>query len=209
MNTLEITQPDSTITLEVALGVPSGDLGTMATQNATAVDITGGGMVGMERIGFDVTGAEPGQGEMTWDNVNFTVDIGMNGAIQKVGLDQFFRVQATSNVTKGQVVMATGALGASGIITVAPASSPPAIFYIMGVADENIASGEQGFVKSFGVVRNINTNSFNDGDVLYFDPAVAGGLTATPPSTPNAVVALVLRKGTNNGQIFVRITYNN
>jgi hypothetical protein len=206
---LEITQPDSLITLEVALGVPAQDLGTMATQNANDVTITGGSAATMDKIGFETTTERtPDQGEMVWDILDNTVLLGMNGVQQRVGFDQYYRVQASANVTKGQVVMATGAVGASGIITVAPASSIPAIFYIMGVADQNILLGDQGFIKSFGVVRNINTNAFEDGEVLYYNPAVAGGLTNTAPSTPNAVVALCLRKGTNNGQIFVRLTFN-
>jgi hypothetical protein len=48
---------------------------------------------------------------------------------------------------------------------------------------------------------------FLDGDVLWYDPSVAGGLTSTEPLAPNVKVQVAaVARAANNGTIVVRIT---
>ena len=74
-----------------------------------------------------------------------------SGVQQKVGEEQYFRVKCSSGVTKGQVVMFTGTLGASGGLTVAPATGllPEQANYILGVATETGATNDWIFVTFF------------------------------------------------------------
>ena len=75
-------------------------------------------------VDFDTTYATTlTEGQLGWDGNN-TLGIGMAGGnvIQHIGEDQFFYCKATSTITKGQVVMFTGAVGASGVPTGAPAT---------------------------------------------------------------------------------------
>ena len=138
-----------------------------------------------------------------------------SGVTQKVGEEQYFRVKCSSAVTKGQVVMFTGTLGASGGITAAPATglTPEQSNYILGVATENGSTNDWIFVTSFGEVKQINTTggaeNWVQGQVLYYNPLVTGGLTKTKPTAPAAiaVVAAVVHVGTNNGILFVRPTF--
>lgn len=148
-------------------------------------------------------------GQLGWDGNN-TLGIGMFGGnvIQHIGEDQFFYCKATSAITKGQVVMFTGAVGASGVPTGAPATGITDGTYIMGVAAEAIANNGFGLVQAFGTLRNVNTSTYADGDILWYDPTVAGGLTKTKPSAPNVKVqmAAVINGGSvGGGTILIRI----
>ena len=160
----------------------------------------------------------PAEGRLFWDNVdgNKTLSVGMTGGnvVQQIGQETFYRVKATSAITNGQVVMFTGTLGASGALTAAPATGLNANtgIYVMGVATENIALNEWGYVTAFGLVRGINTTggaeAWTDGTILYFNPSVAGGLTKNIPTAPNpkVVVAAVIHAA-SNGSLFVRVSH--
>jgi hypothetical protein len=145
-----------------------------------------------------------------------TLAFQMNGnVVQKIGEEQFYRVKCSSAVTKGQVVMFTGTLGASGGLTAAPATglTKDQGQYILGLAAESGATNVWIFVVSFGEVKQINTTggaeNWVQGDELFYNPAVTGGLTKNKPSVPNAIVlmAAVINVGSSNGILFVRPTY--
>jgi hypothetical protein len=105
--------------------------------------------------------------------------------------------------------MFAGTLGASGRLKVAPmianGTQPGYVFF--GVTDQAIAGASDGYVTTFGKIRGINTSAYADGDILWCNPAVAGGFTKIEPQAPNlklAVAAVV--SAANNGTIFVRWT---
>ena len=190
-------------------------LGTMSTQNANAVAITGGTITGLTQLGADylqfntsatVTAAV---GKIWWDG-GTTINIGMTTSVtQKVGEDQYYYIKASSAITKGQVVMFTGSVGASGVITGAPATGVTDGSYIMGIAAEDMAHNAFGLVQSFGILRNIDTSGYADGDILWYDTAVTGGLTKTKPSAPNIKVqmAAVVNGGSAGGGVIqIRVT---
>lgn len=214
-----------TITLAGTLAVANG--GTGATTAGTArsnlgaaasganSDITSmSGITGAigtaDYIAFDTTYATTlAAGQLGWDG-NDTLGLGMAGGnvIQHIGEDGFYYIKATSTITKGQVVMFNGAVGASGVPTGAPATGVTDGSYIMGVAAEGIATNAFGLVQFQGTLRNVNTSGFADGDILWYDPAVTGGLTKTKPSAPNVKVqmAAVINGGSSGGgTILVRV----
>ena len=120
-------------------------------------------------------------GQLGWDSTNNALAYGMAGGniIQHIGEDQYLYIKASSAITKGQVIMFTGSVGASGVLTGAPATGITDGTYIMGVAAEDIANNAFGFVQTFGVIKNVDTSAFADGDILWYNPSVTGGLTAT------------------------------
>lgn len=145
-----------------------------------------------------------------------TLAFQMNGsAIQKIGEEQYYRVKCQGSITKGQVVSFAGTVGASGglIAKAATGLTVDQANYILGVAAESGNNNDWIFVISFGEVKNINTTggaeAWVDGQVLYYNPSVTGGLTKTKPNAPNAiaVVAAVVHVGSSNGILFVRPTY--
>ena len=154
------------------------------------------------------------QGEMSWSTDEETVKLIMDGTTLYMGQDTFVHVRnnTASIITKGTAVYATGTLGASGRITVAPmiANGTIAGRYFVGLAAENIAIGADGQVCSYGKIRQINTNAYTDGDVLWLSPTVAGQLTTTEPTAPNLKIATAfVIHAANNGTLMVRAEQGN
>lgn len=176
------------------------------------VNISGitGAISTVDTIGFDTAYSTTlTAGQLGWDGNN-TLGLGMAGGnvTQHIGEDQFFYIKATSTITKGQVIMFTGAVGASGVPTGAPATGIADGTYIMGIAAENIATNGFGLVQCFGTLRNVNTSGIADGEILWYNPAVTGGYTATKPSAPNVkvqVAAVINGNSSGGGTILIRI----
>lgn len=189
-------------------------LGTMSTQNANAVAITGGTATGLTNLGSDylqfntAATVTPALGKIWWDG-GTTVNVGMTANVTGHALeDAYFYIKASSAITKGEVIMFTGSVGASGVATGAPATGVTDGSYIMGVAAEDIASNGFGLVQFQGTLRGVNTTGFTDGDILWYNPAVTGGLTKTKPSAPNVkvqIAATVNGGSSGGGVILIRV----
>ena len=199
-------------------------LNLTAAASGTNADITAmsgitGGIASPDFIQFDAalsTLPTDATGRLYYDNSDQfqTLVFQMNGSVvQHVGEEVFYRIRCQGAITKGQVVAFAGTLGASGglIGKAATGLLPTQSNYVIGVADETGANNDWIFVTSFGEVKNVNTSAWAQGDVLYYDPTVAGGLTNVKPTAPNAiaVVAAVVHVHASNGIIFVRPTYGN
>lgn len=145
-----------------------------------------------------------------------TLAFQMNGnVVQKIGEEQFFRIKCQGAVTKGQVVSFAGTVGVSGglIGKAATGLTAEQSNYILGIAAETGANNDWIFVTYFGEVKGLDTTggaeSWVDGTILYYNPAVTGGLTKNKPTAPNAIaiVAAVVHADASNGILFIRPTY--
>jgi hypothetical protein len=166
---------------------------------------------------FDTTpqSVPPDIGTVAWAG-GTTLGIQMTAnVVQRIGEAQYFYIKADSTITKGQLIMFTGAVGASGVIKGAPATGLTDGQYLIGLAAENIAANGFGLVTSFGNVRGWNTTgspvgeTWVDGDILYYNPTIAGGLTKTQPLAPNvkATIAVVVNAApAGSGDVFVRVS---
>ena len=159
-------------------------------------------------------------GTLYWDDADAikTLNIVMEDSgevIQHIGEETYYRVRASANITKGQVVMFTGTVGASGGLRGAPATGLTAFQNenILGIATQNIANNDWGYVTWFGEVKRINTTggveAWVQGDILYYNPAVPGGLTKNVPVAPNpkVIVAAVVHVSATVGILFVRPSF--
>jgi microcystin-dependent protein len=110
-------------------------------------------------------------------------------------------------ISKGQVVMAVGAVGDRIQIAKAVADGSVSSKYMLGLASQDILDSEEGYVQMLGEIRNLNTIAYAIGTVLYINPASAGGLTNTEPTAPNLAeaVAIVTRSHASTGILFVRM----
>lgn len=145
-----------------------------------------------------------------------TLSFQMNGnAVQKIGEELYYRIKCQGAITRGQVVSFAGTLGASGglIGKAATGLTKDQSYYILGIAAETGNNNDWIFVTTFGEVKQLNTTggaeAWVQGQELYYNPSVTGGLTKTKPAVPNAiaVVAAVVHVGTSNGILFVRPTF--
>ena len=153
----------------------------------------------------------PQQGMMFWDADRQTVGVQMNGVEARLGQDNFWYVknQTGSDILKGTAVMAVGALGASSRILVAPMVADGSVEeqFLLGIAAEDILTGEDGFVMNIGKIRGIDTTQYGTeaGQILYCDPAVPGGLTITEPEAPNLDIPIAFTVDyKSNGTLAVR-----
>jgi hypothetical protein len=157
-------------------------------------------------------------GRVHWGSTG-TLEIEMGGGniTQQVGEEFFVYGKATAAITEGQLIMVTGAVGASGAITFAPTSTgildPNAI---LGIATENIPLNGFGRVTTMGVVHGINTTGSSvgevwaDGDVLWYNTAFVGSMTKVKPVAPNmkTQVAIVINAGSGgSGSLQVEIVH--
>jgi hypothetical protein len=151
-------------------------------------------------------------GRMWYDNTLGNWNLGMGGGniTQQVGEELYVYGKATSAITEGQIVVKTGAVGSSGVITFAPAGTGITDDQaIIGLATENIPLNGFGRVTAFGVVHGINTSAFTDGATVWYNPAT-GGLTATKPTAPNikCEIGIVINAGSGgSGSIQVSIIH--
>jgi hypothetical protein len=171
--------------------------------------------VDFNRIGPHVAAAR----RMQWNDDDGTIDVGLNAdVVLQVGQEMQFYAKNTSGgaIDNGSPVMFTGTVGASGKLTFSKAVADGSItsLYMMGVATEDIPNNGFGYITSFGKVRGFNTSgapyseTWVDGDIIYFSPTVAGGWTNVLPVAPNLdlPVAVVLNAATGgSGSIFVRM----
>lgn len=201
-------------------GVPFGGAADdlLVKQSATAFDTAWQDEITVDALQFDLTAdeGEPATGQLVWNAEEGTIDMGLNGTggFLHIGQETLFRVtnNTGSQIAKGRVVGFAGTLGNSGklLARLFNASTHPAKT-IMGVAAENIPNGDEGYVVAFGKIRKINTavTGWVEGDILYADPAVPGGLTRVQPSSPNAIVtvAALVTRSAQVGELFVRPTF--
>jgi hypothetical protein len=150
--------------------------------------------------------------KMRWDSDLATVVLGLNDNVpNEIGFKNFWLVknQTGSTITKGSLVYANGTVGASGRITVEKFIANGSIDakYLLGITAHNLSDGEDGYVISFGKIRQVNTDTFIAGAILYPSPTVAGVWTDVEPIAPNLdmPIGFCINSSLNNGTIAIRV----
>jgi hypothetical protein len=77
----------------------------------------------------------------------------------------------------------------------------------LGLITSDLADNSNGYVTIIGLITNINTNSYTDGQQLYLSPTTAGELTATKPYAPQHLVyvAVVAHAHITQGKLLVKV----
>ena len=204
-----------------------------ATDNAIArFDTTTGKLIQNSVVTIDDSGNESGvlsqqfsngsavtlaAGKLWYDGSTGSFNMGMGGGniTQQVGEEIFIYGKASAAITEGQLIVKTGTVGASGVITFGPSpANLPDNDGIIGVATENIAHNGFGRITAFGVIHGINTSgssagqTWADNDTLYYNPAGGGLLTNVKPTAPNIkyeVATVINASGGGSGSIQVNL----
>lgn len=132
--------------------------------------------------------------------------------------DLTFYAKNTSGslLAAGTPVMATGTVGSSGALTVAPAVSDGSVLadYMVGVTLYDCPNNGFAHVSHFGTLKGIDTTgspysqTWSDGDLLYIDPLTPGAWTNVKPEAPalNNPIAIVDHAGSGgSGSIVIRM----
>lgn len=150
--------------------------------------------------------------KMRWDSDLATVVLGMYDKVpNELGFKNFWLVknQTGSTITKGSIVYANGTVGASGRITIAKfiANGTIDAKYLLGITAHDLTNGEDGYVISFGKIRQVNTDTFAAGAILYPSPTTAGVWTDVEPVAPNIdmPIGFCINSHVNNGTIAIRV----
>jgi hypothetical protein len=150
--------------------------------------------------------------KMRWDSELGTVVLGMYDAVpNEIGFKNFWLVknQTGSTITKGSLVYANGTVGASGRITIAKfiANGTIDAKLLLGITAHDLTNGEDGYVISFGKIRQVNTDTFAAGAILYPSPTTAGVWTDVEPVAPNIdmPIGFCINSSSNNGTISIRV----
>jgi hypothetical protein len=154
--------------------------------------------------------------KLSWNQPNGTVNVGLYNDVNiGVGEDVIYYVKATGAITKGDVIQYAGFQGDHALAKRAVQSeinANPKL--IMGIAKQNIANGEFGYVAHFGKLEDVDTKSQAVNSFVWFDSAgsTAGNWTTTQPTAPNAkiLLAVIIKAESsgpaNNGVLLVRPT---
>jgi len=154
-------------------------------------------------------------GTLCWDSSDQTLNLTHPGGVtQQIGQEYYVKIRnGTANtIMDGTAVQFIGADqgDSEARLLVGPmlADGTFPSLYALGITTQEIEPGEDGLVTVWGKIRELNTSSFNVGDILYVSPDNAGELTNIKPTAPNNVipVAAVLKKDETEGEIFVRPT---
>jgi hypothetical protein len=149
-------------------------------------------------------------GHLYWDTTNHTASLTMEDTAVNLQLGQEAQIYVRNNtgsiITNGSVVYQTGVIGGHPTIALALANAENTS-HPLAVATQDIAINGWGYCTTFGKVRDLNTNSFNENDELFLSASSAGQLTTTPPVSPNYVVKIgsVTVKNPSAGEILVSI----
>jgi hypothetical protein len=119
----------------------------------------------------------------------------------------YVKNQSGYNIAKGVVVRITGSGNSSDIPRVITASyeDDDNSANTLGITNEAIINGSEGFVMTEGVLLGINTNAYVSGQLIYL--GATGSITGSAPKAPLHAVRLgeVVRHQSNNGSIYVRV----
>ena len=150
--------------------------------------------------------------KMRWDSELATLVLGMYDAVpNELGFKNFWLVknQTGSTITKNSLVYASGTVGSSGRISVSKFIANGSIDakYLLGITAHDLTDGEDGYVISFGKIRQVNTDTFTAGAILYPSPTVAGVWTDVEPIAPNLdmPIGFCINSHVNNGTIAIRV----
>lgn len=210
----------SLIPTDIAAPLTTGEAVTMKKTLDVAEAVTFdktldvSGKTSVQTIQLDTTYVPNGEaaGSLFWDPDAGIPAVGtIDGDRIDIGEKSVWYVknQTGSTIAKGAAVYASGTLGSSGQILVAPMIADGTINakLFLGLAQQPIDDGGDGYVVSLGKVRQVDTSAFADGDVLYVSSSTAGALTATEPAAPRLKLPIaIVVKAAANGTISVRQT---
>ena len=123
----------------------------------------------------------------------------------KIHADQIhLRVKADTNLVKGQPVKFDSYNPGENAINVSLADQMTNVS--IGLAEENISQGNFGNIITAGILTDVDTSDFNEGEILYVNGE--GLLTGVEPlSGFSQPIAFCLRKQQNNGSLQVLAAY--
>lgn len=126
------------------------------------------------------------EGRLHWDEDESTVgiDTGIDDVTIQVGQENVIRVRNStgSTIINGSVVRISGSTGNRPNIILAQADTFANAAGTIGMTTHDIENNTDGFVTTYGLVRDLVTSSFSEGDIVYLSSTIPGALTNVEPA---------------------------
>jgi hypothetical protein len=198
--------------VSASVSVNSAAITSINAVLSTKVNRVGDFMDAVQYIEFDTsTTIATSVGRIHWDIEYGTLDIGLTGGNSNVLVGQrevaYVYNNTAATLTKGKVVEVTGASGQRLTVKLAQANSDANSATVLGIMLETVSVNKSGYVATDGIVRNVNTGAFTDGQIVYLSPVSAGELTATKPVAPQHLVLIgyIVKGGSvGAGSVYVK-----
>ena len=146
-------------------------------------------------------------GSVTVTTTGSTADLSVAVAASTTNVVCLVRNTTGATLTKGTAVYISGATGQNPTVTKAQANNDANSAQTLGLMSADLANNSNGYVTIIGLITNINTSAYSDGDQLYLSPTTAGALTTTKSYAPNHLVyvAIVEYAHPTQGKLFVKV----
>jgi len=146
-------------------------------------------------------------GSVTVSTASGVADLSVAVSASTTNVIVLVRNATGATLTKGTAVYINGATGQNTTVTKAQANNDTNSAQTLGLMTADLANNSNGYVTVIGLITNINTSSYTDGQQLYLSPTTAGTLTATKPYAPQHLVyvAVVEHAHPTQGKLFVKV----
>ena len=157
----------------------------------------------------------PIEGQLWWDSVSHTYTIDELQSRLQIGQENYVRVIAGEFIPNGSAIYINGTatdpdnpFSKLPVVYLAIADGTGTKSSVIGLATQDINIGERGFVTTQGIINDIDTFLFSDGDVLYLSDTTPGGWTNILPLHPAETIVLgsILYSHHAIGRILVSLT---
>lgn len=197
-----------TAAANVAISITSGQVSDGVVKSLFGQQ---GVITSLSYAALDTTASiTPSTGQVSWDSTEGAIKSGLIGSSVQalLGVDNHIRVYNPTgqNMVKGQAVVASGSSGTRLSVTFGLGTNDANTAETLGVVAESITNNEQGYIMTKGLLKPVDTNAFNEGDILYISSVTPGALTNVRPIAPNHAVRIgyVIKKaGVDDGIIYV------
>ena len=146
-------------------------------------------------------------GSITVSQVGTAVDLAVSAASPASTLLLQVKNSSGATMTKGTVVYVNGAIGQLPTIAKALATSDATSAQTQGLVTADISNNSNGYVTIIGLVTNLDTSAYSDGEQLYLSGVTAGAMTGTKPYAPIHLVyvGVVTHAHPTQGKIQVKV----
>ena len=204
-NANKYLQTDGTNTSWDAVSLSTADItGTLPITNGGTGATTAG--VALTNLGAVGTIASA-DASIVVTQVGSSVDLSVSSTSPASVLLEQVRNTTGATLTKGTAVYISGATGQIPTVSKALATSDATSAQTLGLITTDIANNANGYVTIIGLVTNLDTSAYTDGQQLYLSPTTAGTLTATKPYAPQHLVymAVVAHAHPTQGKLIVKV----
>lgn len=214
INAGEVLPPDITDRLKVIInqGASGGGGGGASlpdqTGNAGKFLTTDGSAASWATVagGGGISSVASADGSVTVTTTSGAVDLSVAVAASTTNVVVQVRNATGATLTKGTAVYISGATGQIPTVTKALANADATSAQTLGLINADLSNNSNGYVTVIGLISNLDTSAYTDGQQLYLSASTAGTLTSTKPYAPSHLVyiAVVEYAHPTLGQLFVK-----